>query len=153
MRNFIAKLLIKSIAPRIKVNLYSADNTCYLTEKKTIKLNLQEVYHEGGAEGARVFLQHLAQVHKCSFVNEFPIELWTTLHEIGHHFTLDDFDEEVDYKARCALSNANLADYADPTDFAFQYFNLRSEWIATEWAINYIKKHPIKCLIFGDLLR
>ena len=153
MRNFIAKLFIKSIAPRIKVNLYSADSTCYCIDSKTIKLNLRDIEKEGGAEGGKAFLQHLAQIHKCSFINEFPLEFWTTLHEIGHHFTVDDFDEEADYNARCAMQKIDPSTYADPMDFAFQYFNLRSEWIATEWAINYVRKHPLKCLIFGDLLR
>ena len=148
MRNFIAKLFIKTINPFIKVNLYYGEGSAYSFTDKTIHLNLRDI------EGENEFLNHLATIHKCSFVNEFPLELWTLLHELGHHYTKADIiNPELDYLARVAINNTDTSSYENTQDEANAYFNLESEWRATEWAIRYAKKHPFKCLIFGDLLR
>lgn len=148
MRNFIAKLFIKTINPFIKVNPYYGEGSAYSFTDKTIHLNLRET------NGEDEFLNHLALEHKCSFVNEFPLELWTILHELGHHYTEDDvLNPELDYFARVAINNADPSSYENNQEVANAYFNLESEWRATEWAIRYAKKHPLKCLIFGDLLR
>lgn len=148
MRNFIATLFIKTINPFIKVNPYYGEGSAYSFTDKTIHLNLRET------NGEDEFLHHLVVEHKCSFANEFPLELWTILHELGHHYTEDDVrNPEVDYLARVAINNADPSSYASNQEVANAYFNLESEWKATEWAIRYAKKHPLKCLIFGDLLR
>ena len=147
MRNIIATLLIKSINPRIKVNTCYGEGSAFDNATRTIHLNLADT------ECADLFLRHLAIQHKCSFVNEFPIELWTILHEIGHYYTEDFYNSEIDYLAREAIRNLKPSDFAENDGLPNAYFDLRSEWLATEWAIQYAKKHPLKCLIFGDLLR
>lgn len=153
MREIIAKLFAKSISPKIKLNPY-AGSSAFLTGTNNINITLKE----DDPEGEKAFLQHIALTHKCHFVNEISPLAWTILHEIGHYFTddyLTDEDREADYEYRKLLSLGIIPDdYSRPDDSIDEaYFNLPAEWEATEWAINYIKKHPRKCLIFGDLLR
>lgn len=82
----------------------------------------------------RGFLRHLAQVHKCKFVNEFDLIVWSILHEVGHYFTFDEDDLDNEFNDRLALSVCEGAD----EKIQDRYFNLPSEWKATEWAIKYL---------------
>ena len=143
MREFIAKMFIKSISRKTKVFVDTLHGTACNPYENAIRLNLEDTspLYDGG------FLHHLAVEHKCSFVNEISLPLWTILHELGHLATEDECEDESEYLARELLN-------IDGTELANKaYFNLESEWRATEWAIEYAKKHPFKCIIFGDLLR
>ena len=67
------------------------------------------------------------------------------LHEVGHVATLPTIDEEeMDYILD-TKENIN----PDSDDDVELYFNLKDEYLATEWAINYINTHieEIKKLI------
>lgn len=149
MRELLIKIFIKSIAPKIKVYFNPLDDCHYRQIDEAVNINLSQASNEedGG------FRTHLALVHKCHFVNEISLPLWSILHELGHHFTADvDLDEKIDlFQQRVQLSA--MQEHLTDEEMSNAYFNLADEWEATEWAIDYIKKHPIKCLIFGDLLR
>ena len=60
------------------------------------------------------------------------IFLWSFLHELGHHETEDDFDEE-DWK--------NYRYDAVRTTSNEEYYNLPIEYAATVWAGEYIESH------------
>ena len=62
------------------------------------------------------------------------IFLWSFLHELGHHETLDDFDDMTHMVYHSIInSDIRLSDE--------YYYNLPIEKAATEWAGNYILTH------------
>lgn len=153
MREIIAQLFAKSISPKIKLNPY-AGSSYYSTETGEVNICI----NDPDTLGQEAFLRHIALAHKCHFVNEISPLLWSILHEIGHYFTDDQFSDdelEADGEYRSLLALGVIPDNYSHPDASVQeaYFDLDTEWEATEWAINYIRKHPRKCLIFGDLLR
>ena len=62
------------------------------------------------------------------------IFLWSFLHELGHHETLDDFDD-VTHMVYHHLINSNVPMSDD------YYYHLPIEQAATEWAGNFILTH------------
>lgn len=77
---------------------------------------------------------------------DFPISL---LHEIGHRETGDDIDGGLyewclAEKERINKRIAEAEDEETLKHFYFQYFNLPDEIMATQWAVNFAKRHPKK---------
>ena len=69
---------------------------------------------------------------------------WCLLHELGHHATNDDFDEEemarIDKKRR----------RVNKTQAHHPYYNLPDELSATTWAVEYANAHREEMLDFED---
>ena len=150
MREKLIRLFIKTTAPKVKVTFNPLDECHYRHIDEVVNINLSQASNEddGG------FRHHLALAHKCHFVNEISLPLWSILHELGHHFTADDIDldDKLDlFEQREQLFA--MQEHLTDEEMNNAYFNLADEWEATEWAVEYVRKHPIKCLIFGDLLR
>ena len=103
----------------------------YSHKKKTVNIDLTDSEDMG-------FMRHLSKVHKCSFANEYPVLLWSILHEVGHYFTFDEdtLDDETD--ERIVLSAIDNKKLMRSVAIQNRYFNLESEWLATEWAINFV---------------
>lgn len=74
--------------------------------------------------------------------------IFSLLHEIGHHKANDDIDGAVYDFCICEkerISNEMLtANNEKSKKLEWQYFNLPDEIMATQWAVNYAKKHPKK---------
>lgn len=72
------------------------------------------------------------------------------LHEVGHHKANDEIDGAIaDFceleKKRITRAMQQVEDDEEKQKFfEWQYFNLPDEIMATQWAINYAKKHPKK---------
>ena len=102
----------------------------------TIYLNLD------GNEPDLGFIRHLREVHKERNAYTIDESLWAVLHEIGHYMMVDDLDEgwedeEAPVRAVCAmLSTEQVASSERLQDL---YFNLPSEWEATEWAVETVE--------------
>jgi len=64
-----------------------------------------------------------------------PVFIWSLFHELGHHMTVDDFEEE-DWKNY----NSLVASHLDRDS----YFHLPIELMATCWAGAYMKTHADK---------
>lgn len=76
---------------------------------------------------------------------QYPFVI-SILHEVGHHKTGDDIVDSVyqfciDEKERI---DEEMSTEDDPIskELEWQYFNLPDEIMATQWAVNYAKKHP-----------
>lgn len=78
------------------------------------------------------FMDHLVKSHKCSWAREFSQITWSILHEIGHYYT-DEPDDEED------IWNRVYCGLCDVTDD--EYYNLKTEFAATEWAKKFIKNN------------
>ena len=80
--------------------------------------------------------------------------LASLMHEIGHHMTYNDFDDEdweQDYLNRNMLEAKGTA--ISNKDINFEYFNLPTERAATEWAIEYIHANVEQLRVFWANMR
>lgn len=134
------KNFIWSIAD-VDVIFDTDDGTYYDGDTETININLDELNQDYG------FLRHLRVVHKCEFCNKYSPLLWAILHEVGHYYTLDDYDNEEEEDERIALSLLDDDVLHNPM-VQDRYFNLPSEWGATEWAIHFVENNAELCKEF-----
>lgn len=128
MNYALVNAFVKLIAPEVTI-IFSK------TEYNSFDFGTDCIYFNPFDRNDKGFMKHICKKHKCNFVPNFDLNLWTILHEIGHYYTSDiiTFDEEEE-STPC-------------------YFDQNEEWEATEWAINYIKTHRIFCEIFNKILK
>lgn len=123
--------LAKEIDPSVKV--IHSDVSEYDDEENAIYLAVENDGEEMG------FLRHLREVHNCKFARDFPFCLWTLLHEMGHHFTADEeYDEDEDTAVRLVCACVPYEEACNDTALQDLYYNLPSEYMATEWAIGFV---------------
>lgn len=85
---------------------------------------------------------------KFGIKDKMPI-LTSFLHEVGHHKTCDLLtEEEWDYsfrrKKKIFKKIEKVKDKKRIEKIQWEYFSLPDEFMATEWAVDYIKTHPKK---------
>lgn len=131
----------KCIAPKVKFSFNNDDSSYYNSDTDSINICAED------AEDSEDFLAHVRQYHNFHETQLARPLVWVMLHEIGHYYTLVEDDEED--SLRMIL---NMAFEVDETDRRIAYYNLPNEWEATEWAINYIKKHPVFVKILNWLV-
>ena len=74
--------------------------------------------------------------------------IFSLLHEVGHHMTVDQLTDE-DMAFEIAARNAILPLFGDETEKRNSlYFELPAEDLANRWAINYIENHTQECWDF-----
>ena len=71
------------------------------------------------------------------------------LHEVGHHYTLDDVEGSLNdfcesEKERITKDMARVKSERAKKRIEWEYFNLPDEIIATHWAVAYARKHPFQ---------
>lgn len=84
-----------------------------------------------------------------SFLNEnFPditadTFIWSLLHEVGHHETIDDWtpEEQKEFDAKKDFIE-ELYKAKQDKKISYLYFNLPDEYAATCWAAEYIRENP-----------
>lgn len=70
------------------------------------------------------------------------IFLWSLLHEVGHHETIDmltDKENRACDKAKKKLNKRSLRGEIVDLD---EYYDMLDERLATEWAVDYANRHP-----------
>lgn len=144
---FKIKLIIKCIAPEVKTIIRPNEETCFIFSKKTLVLG-QDFFQKKLSEG---FLRHLARQHRCKFTYEFKSQMWILLHELGHCKT-QDYIKENELSERVIYSMIKPSVLAANPRLEERYFNLSSEWEATEWAKKWIEEHKILAKIFNCII-
>ncbi len=142
-----AKLIVRIIAPSVRVRMNKQDQTNINLETNVLTLGTDN------ERGYKWFLAHVRESHGYRRVNKYSIKLWQILHELGHYFTdsyTDEGEESNFIRIMCALSPENLV---EDKKAAFVYFDLSKEWAATQWAINWIEYHGFKARLFSILAR
>lgn len=110
--------------------------------------------------GTTHFLKHLKERHHFNNPSRYGDNLWSILHELGHiHTTCFDVPSEglTQYQAMKKGEGFFLICQErglQPTDYEFQalYFETPFEFNATEWAVAWVKKHPIQAIIWSIIL-
>jgi len=104
--------------------------------------------YEALEDSALYFMNHFQSVApdiECDFF------LASLLHEVGHHFTLDNFSpkEISDYYDDVENIRAYMEDKDGDKETAdYAYFDLPVEKAATQWAIDYIRNNVEKIADF-----
>lgn len=87
----------------------------------------------------RVFAQFIAKTFQYKVKDMFLLSL---LHEVGHHLTLEDFeDDELDREWKHKSKIEWEIDDTNYDEKLMEYFNLPSEYAATAWAVSYMRDH------------
>ena len=110
-------------------------------DENLIVLNLRE-----GAIDSQ-FIDHIRKSHGYARAYKISPQIWTALHEVGHIKTEGDCDENAEMRKFCEWANE---EGALPQKTINQlWYDMPDEWAATEWAIDFVKKHYIFCKLFG----
>lgn len=115
------------------------DEFCYWHDDCTIGYNLIV-----GVESDLAWTEYVKETFDYSIKNIF---VFSILHEVGHHFTMDDFSktdlrkefQKVE-KIEAVLSESD--DVETDRKLYKEYFDLPMERTATEWAVGYARKNP-----------
>lgn len=137
----IVRNFIKTICPEIRVR-FKRNSNYYESSNCTIYIDLADK-NDGG------FMRHLRYNHGFTLAYKYSLLMWTILHELGHYFTEDEYEdseEDTEIRNLCSLIDREISD--NDSELQDVYFNLKTEWVATEWAINFVKSNPFFCWEF-----
>jgi hypothetical protein len=112
-------------------------------EKKTVEYTLLENRMED-----RMLLDFVKERFNFVPINEFMFSLF---HELGHNATYDNLMESDAVYNFCQTEKDRIENELqfvetkeDARKLEYQYFNLPDEIIATQWAVDYMKKNKKK---------
>ena len=88
------------------------------------------------------FMRHLCEVHGAKWARAIHDDIWTVLHEVGHYHTYSKYaDSKYEYAVRMKFEELTF-DYVNRSPKVQDiYYNLPSEYVATEFAIDFVKRH------------
>lgn len=88
------------------------------------------------------FLNHIRDSHGFKRAYEISPQIWSALHEVGHIKT-DDFVED-NPEMRATIET--LYQFGGDIDKLNKlWYEMPDEWEATEWAIDFVKRHFRLC--------
>lgn len=133
------KAISKELKPFGISSANLSDEYAYYFEDESVTFKLTSAVED------RWFNEFVTE--RFNYICDVPFVL-SLLHEIGHHKANDEiegaiYDFCIAEKERITkkMQTAN-ADQSKVLEW--QYFNLPDEIMATQWAVNYAKKHPKK---------
>ena len=140
LKKIIIFLFVKLINPKIKLK-YNENDFAFCFTNNTLYYSWDLV--DMG------FLRHMRECHEWE--PQFSEMLYSILHELGHYYTQDCIDSnELEIRSICALTP--VEEMLVNEELQNLYFNLDSEFEATEWAIDFSCRHRVFCKIFDSLL-
>jgi hypothetical protein len=142
------KRVVKILAPNVKVNVDTTDSTSFDFAHNKIIIGYDFNDDEFG------FNYHLKTAHKCKFADKISNELWTILHELGHYYAnagIEDEEQAQFVRSICAILGDDIV--KGNREVQAMYYNLPSEWTATEWAIDFVRKNKWKVVFLNFLAK
>lgn len=140
--------IVKTIAPEIDVIYEEGGKTCFDHDLKAVIVGTDFQEDDCG------FMRHIRYNHNFTDTYKYSLTLWSILHELGHYFTSDNgyvSQEEITEYIICGLIPREIAN--ENEIIQNMYFDIESEWNATEWAINWIKNNTELAKTFTELLK
>lgn len=134
----------KFLAPFGLKSVFGLD-FAYLTENEVVQF---PVFMTERVDN--IFAEWLKDTFNFDVPNMF---IFSLLHEVGHHYTIDDFDDkdfEKDEKRKAKISENLEKDYKK---YSRKYFALPIEYSANEWAVNYFIENEAEVLKKGKELQ
>lgn len=141
---FRAWLAGKIVCPKVHFHFEKDGSLCYDYGKDCINLSDEMWKDDIG------FLRNLREMHDCEEWNFVGIAVWSLLHEIGHHFTYDFTDDDMETRVICAMVSKTFA--RDSAEIQDLYYGIESEYEATEWAIDWVQSHRFLARLINKLL-
>lgn len=135
----------KLVCPKLKYHYNPKFDACYSIRTTEIFMGDDAWIDDMG------FLRHLREVHGCKEWNFVGVSTWALLHEIGHYHTIDYTEDDLATRALCAMVPAATA--RKSIKIQDMYFGIETEWEATEWAIDWVHKHPCFSRLVNRLLQ
>lgn len=126
-----------------------AENQCVFDELAYVVLNLLDTNAD------ELFLNHIEKRHNFKKARKYCPFLWTVLHEIGHikvdgeQYIEGDAYEEALIKVLCSIAD-NEKEW---NEAAVLHFEMKGEWEATDWAIDFVERHPLLSYMLNYLLK
>lgn len=100
------------------------------------------------------FLRHLNEYHSDARGLELSLLTWSILHEIGHYYTWDEaYENEEEMWERYCYQHFPSETVEQSKAMQDAYFNMDSEWTATEWAIEFAKENYPMVKAFDGIFR
>lgn len=127
-------VITKQLAPFGIHKAVCGDDFSYWCESEDVHYKLTVTTED------KWFMEFIAETF--GYKTDFPFVL-SLLHEVGHHFTIDDVDDEEycqDEKERIS-EEMYFASEERKKELEWEYFNLPDEIVATEWAVEYALEH------------
>lgn len=121
------KEFVTLIAPEITV-VYGSEFAYYRSSSK-----VEYTFEPAGLDE---FMENLET--RCDFASCVSSFIWALLHEIGHHFTIEQVISDPDFDP---ITSLLVSELDDPKCHA-AYWNLPKERAATDWAIEFVRLNP-----------
>lgn len=145
MKKILMWLFAKLVCRKVKVKINSNGDFSYDYVKEIVHLSTKNADDLG-------FYRHIYEKHNPLI--SLPLSVWSILHEIGHYHTLDEVEDTTKVmaiKSLCATLDKDRVRGLPLIEN--MYFDCEDEWLATEWACDYVARHPRFCKFFGKLLK
>ena len=116
-----------------EISVILDDEFCYDYATSTIHygVNLPE-------DGKKCVIAYIKSEYDIDLSDDEDYDLFALLHEIGHHFTMDDLEDE---ESENELLMRNLIQMIDDEMRANEvYFQLPSEMLANDWASDHFEE-------------
>lgn len=139
LTKFYITLFIKLIDIKLKFKIVNNSQTYFDTDSNIIYISLNNKSYG--------FYRHVYEKHNYLDCYKYSDNIWSILHEIGHYYTIDDCDEDIDTREFCEL--LTLDDFNKYKGYQDLYYDMDEEWEATEWAIDFIERHKRFCKFFS----
>lgn len=144
LNRLVALILVKLAAPRCRFG-FSREGIYYDTEEERVYFTRNIDDDDCG------FLRHMRECHEYGAIaDNFSLKVWTILHEVGHYYTIDDCEDDLETRALCAM--ISVEDARADTKIQDMYFDIDSEFVATDWAIDFALNHKKLCRFFDKIL-
>ena len=135
-----ARQIVRSLYGN-EIKVHKAKESAFNYTTNVLDLNLRDEADKNDDLG---FYRHLRYKHHCRFMSEFSPMIWTIFHELGHYETQDSYNDK-DYNIGLGIKGLlGMCTYETMTnskDLQDLYYNTKEEWVATEWAIKFVKKN------------
>lgn len=93
-------------------------------------------------------INHIRETYEIDITNCFFI--FSLLHEIGHCKTWRNFTKEELEEDSILRESLEALAFFSKSKINTAYFNLKTEIVATEWALNYLCENFENCIIFQN---
>lgn len=136
---------VKKLNPELKITFGDSFAFFYATDTIT--------YHpfNNEPESAEALAKHIESTRNFDIRPHFF--MYSLLHEIGHSFTMDNLESEDLDNELYVRELIHLVSQDNTTDADEMYFNLESEMLANDWAVNFIQNNVPYCVKLENRLQ
>lgn len=136
------KTIVRLFDRSIKVERDNTLNTCFDFDTNVLNIGYDKYDTEK-------FKAHMSECHQFN-PSKAADDVWVVLHELGHFFTDEDvYDNHEAFQMAAIMRLAmGLTEKEN-----YDYYNMPREWEATEWAIDWVRHHPLLVKVLNHFVK